>query len=61
MRMPSSIVRVFALCLGVTVIAAPLPGRAAEPYEINVLLPLTGSASFTGPRSSSRCTPSKTK
>jgi branched-chain amino acid transport system substrate-binding protein len=48
MRIPLSFVRFFAVCLGVTVILAPLPGRAADPYEVNVLLPLTGSASFYG-------------
>jgi branched-chain amino acid transport system substrate-binding protein len=48
MRIPLSFVRFFAVCLGVTVTLAPLPGRAADPYEVNVLLPLTGSASFYG-------------
>lgn len=38
--------RVAALCLGLTLLCAPLASRAADPYDIYVLLPLTGFLSF---------------
>ncbi len=48
MRKLSLCVRFFVLCLCAVMTAAPLPGRAADAYEIYVLLPLTGTASFYG-------------
>ncbi|MGA2395231.1 MAG: ABC transporter substrate-binding protein [Candidatus Lustribacter sp.] len=41
--------RVAAAALAATVVAIVAPAaRAAEPYEINVILPLTGSTAFVG-------------
>jgi branched-chain amino acid transport system substrate-binding protein len=41
--------RLLAFCIGAVLsTAAPLSTQAAEPYEVDVLLPLTGSASFYG-------------
>jgi branched-chain amino acid transport system substrate-binding protein len=48
MRKPSFFLRAVALAFAVAVAAVPMPGRGADPYEVNVLLPLTGSASFYG-------------
>lgn len=48
MRKPSFFTRCVALGFAVAVSAIPLAGRGADPYEVNVLLPLTGSASFYG-------------
>lgn len=41
-----SLRRFAALCLAVTFACAPLASRAADPYDIYVLLPLTGFLSF---------------
>jgi branched-chain amino acid transport system substrate-binding protein len=40
--------RLVTLAAAVVLASAPLATRAAEPYDIYVLLPLTGSASFYG-------------
>jgi branched-chain amino acid transport system substrate-binding protein len=40
--------RIAALALAAALLAVPLSSFAADPYEIYVLLPLTGSASFYG-------------
>ncbi len=44
--MPLPIRRVAALCAAVFFACMPLAGRAADPYDIYVLLPLTGFLSF---------------
>jgi branched-chain amino acid transport system substrate-binding protein len=36
------------LALAVLLVGTPLSGRAADPFEINAILPLTGPASFLG-------------
>jgi branched-chain amino acid transport system substrate-binding protein len=42
-------IRLLAAALGAFALAAlPLAGRAVDPYEINVIIPLTGPASFLG-------------
>lgn len=41
--------RAFAACIAVSILAASaLPTRAADPFEINAILPLTGTAAFIG-------------
>jgi branched-chain amino acid transport system substrate-binding protein len=40
--------RAAALSFALAVASVPVPSRGADPYDVNVLLPLTGSASFYG-------------
>jgi branched-chain amino acid transport system substrate-binding protein len=47
--MPVKLFRLLlALCLGLALASGPARSGAAEPYEIDVLLPLTGAATFIG-------------
>lgn len=40
--------RLIGLAAVAVLVAVPLAGRAADPFEINAILPLTGAASFLG-------------
>jgi branched-chain amino acid transport system substrate-binding protein len=47
--MSSRIHRAFAALLAAVLLAVlPVPGRAADPYEVNAILSLTGNVAFVG-------------
>jgi len=50
MHSTSRLVRIAAVAAGVALLAGgiPQPTRAADPFEINVILPLTGTVAFLG-------------
>ncbi len=47
-RMARAAAAMTCLCAGWLIAALPSPGAAADPYELNVILSLTGGASFLG-------------